>query len=544
MKIRPWLAWPDVGRVVLLVLLAAALVVLRSPGSPGLDAQLRLASARWLWAGTSPDTVTDIPAGQLDLFLLRGREGRPHVWFGAGQQMILAPADAALAAVGSCWPVSSPAAARQRHRVAVAVTVFPAVLAAAAAALYALARSLSFSPPAAFWSVALVLAGSPVARYTAEGFETGEEVVYLALALVCVMRHVERPAWWSVAGMVIFPAMMVLLRLPHAAIYGGLGIWLVLVRADRPALRWVGVVAWLGLSLAVAIAADRAFQWWRFGDIATTYSHAAQVQWGAFYGQPVEFFGGGLAAGLWHEFFGAGKSLFLYHPMTLLLVPAGGALIAARRWGWWRSERGAAVVAVAALLAVDAVFYGRYFFAFDTQSWGNRYLEAPLVVGLTVMLAWMIDGWATLARWVRVVVVSVAVWAAVLMTAAGSVTYQDEMALGSRAFPIVPHHTEPPLEVEPLYDDFSFGRRAIIVGRYLAGMEATPADATPFAPAYLPFQLAARLADDPARAWIGRVAISGWLLGWAVVMLGLAALARRDRRASAAAILSDAKPRS
>lgn len=537
---------PGVRRVMALAVIAFVLVVLRSPGSIGLDAQLRMASARWLWAGTSPDTVTDIPAEQLDLFLLEGRDGRPHVWFGVGQQLLLAPADVALNAVLSLVPGLSSGAARQLHRVGLALVFFPMLMASAAVAVFALLRTLGFAPRVAFWAVVLVLAGSPVVRHAAEGMETAEEVAWLALALTFLVRYLRRPSWSTAAGLVVAPAMMVLLRLPHLAVFGGLAVWVVVSeagstgRSEGSPTRWPlrrlgGVAALLALALVIAIAGDRAFQWWRFGELTSTYSHAAEARWGEFFDQPVEFFGGGLLAGVWNQLAGAGKALPLYHPLSML-VPVFV-------WWWGRRtaadvvegraralDRGATWVAGGSLVGVYVVFYARYFFTFDTQSWGNRYVEAPLVVMLAVMLAALIERWQALALALRVVVVVVVAWSVATMTMAGASTFRDEVALGSRAMPARLDLGLPPFDYDECYGDFSFGRRAIIAGRFVAGLEATPADDVAFAPAYLPFQFAARIdpREDPITASLATKAIGGWHLAWGLLILALAMLARRD----------------
>ena len=90
-----------------------------------------------------------------------------------------------------------------------------------------------------------------------------------------------------------------------------------------------------------------------------------------------------------------------------------------------------------------------------------------------------------------------------------------------------PMPTKPPLDATRLYGDFSFGRRAVIAARFVVGATAAP-DESAFVPAYLAFQLDARLAGNPTRAWMGTLAISGWILGWVLVLIALTALARHD----------------
>lgn len=412
---RPEPVW---RRAALLALVAVGYSLLRTDGSVGIDAFVRAASARWLWAGVSVDV--GLPPSIANLMLLEGADGRPHAWFGIGQQLLVVPFDVLYYNLAAVVPAL---AADDMRVLFLSLTVFPLVVAAACVALFAMLVSLGRSTRAAWWATVVVLVGSAFHHHTLEGFEVGEEVAYLALGVGSMAVLARGWSAWGAVGLVVGAAMPILLRLPHVSYALGLMAVAVVMawRGDAEARgRWRRALWLLGVGVVLGLTVDRVFHAVRFGEWTTTYIMKADVQLARVAGnealQPGFLFSGSPVGGFVAQLVSLNKGVVFYSP----LVWVAALLAASGRW--MDREAAAAAVAVALAFAMETAFYAPYVFTFDTNWWGNRFTEAPVVVLTAMLVAAWLDEPTRAAWWQRTLFVLIVVWA-IVTARVGSFTW-------------------------------------------------------------------------------------------------------------------------
>lgn len=393
----------------MLALVAIGLSLLRTDGQMGIDAQMRAASARWLWGGVSVDS--GVPDPLVNLMLLEGVGGRPHAWFGIGQQLLFVPFDVLYYNIAQAVPAMGTDAMRTMW---LSLTVFPLVVAAACVAMFAMLVSLGRSPRGAYWATLIVLVGSAFHHHTLEGFEVGEEVAYLALAIASWGALTRGWSGGAAVGLVVGATMPILLRLPHVSYALGMMAALLVLPAgpttavDRARLR---SIVWLvGAAIVLGLGIDRAFHWVRFGEWTTTYIMKADVQLARAAGnealQPGFLFSGSVVGGLIAQLVSLNKGVVFYSPLVWV-----GALCLLHGGRLESKVAAPAAVAVALAFAMETVFYAPYVFTFDTNWWGNRFTEAPIVVLTAMFVGAYLDSPVRASWWQRAVLVVIVVWA-------------------------------------------------------------------------------------------------------------------------------------
>ena len=366
-----------------LVLAAAIAALVLNDGDFGnLDTARRLAVAHSWWTNT-PEVDAANAAG----FGVYDAQGKLRAWYGFGQSAALLPIDlvcsTVVAATATRYPLDD--AARTKFRVLLASLILASFTSAAAvAAALAALSALGFSPREALAGTLTLLFGTTFFHYMQNSQENNLLLALFLTSLWCALRWLDcRRDGWAVAAALASGASLVT-RLPcllDAAVVAAL----ILLTARRASLRFFKVA---GPAYLAFIAADRWYQWERFGSVWTTYMGLQNLQRHP-PGAPAAFpFG----YPFWHGFWGAivspQKSIFLYDP----LLAASLALLI---WQW-RSiplliKRYATLLAMAVL--VYASFYATYVTFAGDAAWGDRFTAT------TVELIAMLSGPLAVRYW-------------------------------------------------------------------------------------------------------------------------------------------------
>lgn len=402
-KPRALLASPDARRMVMLAAAGFLFAFLLHGGTYVIDAKWRHSGSSWLWAGVSP--AYGHHEGSIHL-MIAGAGNVPHNWYGIGQQLLYIPFDVLFY---NLFPELGPAA-RALHESAVALTLFPLLLAAGLVSLMGLLRAVGFGPVVAFWSCVLVMVGCSLTAQTSNGLETAEELLYLSAGCWAVVRLCRGPSRLCQGTLLVAVTMAILLRLPHLAYVAGIaGLGWALHRHSSSAARSgiggtitsANVWRWAAVLVAatiVGLVVDRWFHFARFGEWTGTYIKLAEestqrpplnLPEGFYFSFPWQ-------TGLLLQLAGPSKGLLLYEPLLTLCL----LCLMAIRWrggGVWshrpalRRRQLAVVAAMAAIMLPQLVFYASYVFTFSLGHWGNRFVQAPATIATAVLLARLLE---------------------------------------------------------------------------------------------------------------------------------------------------------
>ena len=351
----------------LFVLLAAAVCALLNPGNFGsVDTARRWQVARSILWGEPAVTPADARQG----FGIPGRYGARQAWYGIGQSLFLMPVDALVTTtVAPVLRRSALDPLRQRQIVELTVAFVMQTLLTACVLLLAHRLLLAFD----FTNViatagALVLVFATTALQYIQCAQENELLLALALAALVAIRawhHEQRARWPLLAGLAC--GFAILVRLPsllETAIFA-----LFAITAGRDAKRFL---AWFAPPVAGALLVDRWYQWYRFGDVFSTYI-GLFGKWnrGA---QPASFpFSYPFWKGFLGVFFSLDKSVFLFDPLLILVL-----LLAVRNWRSLGRNMRCLFVCLALLLIGYSVAYARYYDFGGDVAWGHRFVLLPV----------------------------------------------------------------------------------------------------------------------------------------------------------------------
>lgn len=339
-----------------------------------IDAYRRLQVTHSLWTAEPPVRADDHPP-----FGVVGPGGVIHAWYGIGQSLVMLPADLAGALlVGEAMP--SPASLKGRIKNAFVVyATFPLLTAACVLLGYGVLLQLGFGAKASALGAMGMLFGTSLLQWTQINQENN-------LTLLCFLGTLYGCLRWLATGRLSYVALAgcssgfaLLARLPTVFEMATAGLFVLMLlfvpRAGeglvsaRAKKNWLGAGAVFGGVLATFVAAERFYQWWRFGSWTNTYigTHAQQ--------DPSYYVGGEFWRGVWTLLFSPHDSVLWMDPGVLLFV----LLLAIF---FRRISIGVKVLAVclALLLLVLIAFYAPYPWPGGASGWGSRYTTTPTIL--------------------------------------------------------------------------------------------------------------------------------------------------------------------
>ncbi|HLH00004.1 MAG TPA: glycosyltransferase 87 family protein [Bryobacteraceae bacterium] len=349
-----------------LVLLSVWTCVLLNPGNLGtVDTVRRLQVTRWIWRGEPPVRPDDPGAGVV------GRNGVRHPPYGIGQSLVMLPFDIfANAVIGPVLKRFNLDASRQAQIVELALAFLMQSFLTACALLlaYELLRTLRFSTGTSATGALALLFATTVLQYVQCA---QENLLLLALALAtlyAVRRYVGDPGiqWAAAAGLA--SSLALLTRLTSVLETGVLGIYALACTSQRKRF-----LAGFAAPIAAALLFDRWYQYYRFGEIFSTYTGIVERQFRPA-GAPEKFL---FSYPFWKGFLGAlfspDKSVLLFDPLLALSL----VLVA---WNWRALERQLRLLlgALVLLLGMYLTFYAKYYFFGGGVAWGDRYVLLPV----------------------------------------------------------------------------------------------------------------------------------------------------------------------
>ncbi len=284
-----------------------------------IDSARRLQVTHSLWTSEPPVRADDYPA-----FGIVGKDGVIHAWYGIGQSLVMLPADlAGSLLVGQATPDAASLAGRIKHAFVVYAT-FPLLTAGCVVLGYAILLQLGVSLKGAALGAMGMLFGTTLLQWTQVNQEN-------SLTLLCFLGTLYACLRWLATGHLCYmflaggaAGMALLTRLPTVFETAAVGIFvlgcLFLVRAESPQVRPDAKTGWLGAGgvfagvVALFVALERAYQWWRFGSWTNTYIGVHEQQ------DPSWYAGGEWWQGVWTLLFSPHDSVLWMDPGVLLFV--------------------------------------------------------------------------------------------------------------------------------------------------------------------------------------------------------------------------------
>lgn len=365
--------------------------VLVSSGDLGsIDTRCRLGVTHSLWTDSPP-----VDPGLYPDFGIVGRGGTLHAHFGIGQSLLMLPADVLATSFVDAARLA-PAIAERVRVAAIALFTFPLVSGAVLAVAFLVLTGLGFAAERAFAGALALQFLTTVLHFT----QTPQENSLLLLSALSGVALALRGARANSALLGVLAGCAtgfgVLVRLPavaEALFALALAVFLAMHR-ERGARVGRFVVCYLG-ALALFISMDRAYHWWRFGEVFGTYIHL--------YGAkarnldptlPASFpFNEPLRTGVVGFLASPHRSLFLFDPLVLLTI-----VLSMRIGRRMRAEVAAFLVGSVALLATYVAFYARYVHWEGGTSWGPRFVLVPVQLVALLAVPILLEEWALLRR--------------------------------------------------------------------------------------------------------------------------------------------------
>jgi hypothetical protein len=400
-------------------LAAFLLFSLTSAGGLVLDARIRLEVAQHLITAGHPAAPT---LGRV------AWQGTRYEVYGIGQSLLLLPGELLRPVATSLLAERAPRAMEFFY----AVLIFPALGAAAIAALIALAKDLGATKRAAEVYGLLTAAASPFLIYGADSQEVSQIVLLLALGLRWLLlgKHAAGAlCLWSTT----------LFRPIHGLDVVAFGVLALYLRPGsfRPLLLW-GTVGGM-----IAGGWYFAFNAWRFGSPSLDAYAILFRQWG------MDPFSYPALSGLLGPLFSPDKSLLLYAPLLAAVPWAFSAAPAA--------VRGIVVASALALLA-SVLFFSRYAMWAGDHAVGPRF-QMHLVPLLLLPIAFLRPFPRPLA--------ALAVAGALVALAQASLAPGLEIVQN-------PNRVEGTVERSPIDPPGRWAKRFVNVGTKLAGEDLLP----------------------------------------------------------------------
>jgi hypothetical protein len=472
-----------------------------------IDSARRLQVTHSLWTSEPPVRADDYPA-----FGIVGKDGVIHAWYGIGQSLVMLPADlAGSLLVGQATPDAASLAGRIKHAFVVYAT-FPLLTAGCVVLGYAILLQLGVSLKGAALGAMGMLFGTTLLQWTQVNQEN-------SLTLLCFLGTLYACLRWLATGHLCYmflaggaAGMALLTRLPTVFETAAVGIFvlgcLFLVRAESPQVRPDAKTGWLGAGgvfagvVALFVALERAYQWWRFGSWTNTYIGVHEQQ------DPSWYAGGEWWQGVWTLLFSPHDSVLWMDPGILLFV----LLLV---FFFRRISQGVKALAISLglLLAVLIAFYAPYPWPGGASGWGSRYTTSPSIVLGLLGFGLLAHYWKDSGAGFKAVGIAITAYA--LLAQIGSLLHWSNLeqmqwvAWGDETF---------------LVGQRWINSLALVSGNFTEnGLMVPGLSERLLRPNFMPFHVRAELGSS-----FGNLALAGWLLllvavaAWVVVIWGTA----------------------
>ena len=408
--------------IFLLCLVSALLAFVVQSGELGTaDTMHRLQTTHWLWTSQPQVFPYEYPE-----FGLVGRGGRLYSWFGIGQSLLMLPAD--LIATGSArLPVFSDYEDDPAVR-SIVVSYCTSILVNVLTALVAFRflRQLSFSLKESVVGVLALMFCTTHLHYTQNMQENN---YIMLLTLIGFSFQYEWLRTGRLRALFIGSAALglnLLTRLTTGLDLIAAGVFLLLILfLEQSGTRtlWQRFLDYAKITApiyAFFLLIDRAYNYWRFESITTTYvANFAREYRSRDPSLPANFpWNTPFHEGILGALFAPEKSIFLFDPLLVLAI-----LLLVVSWKRLSPELRAYAITSLLLLAAYISFYARYAFWAGDFAWGDRYVSTTVqlsallavpqllryrehlgrsiwAVGLVLIVASLIIQLASLAFWV------------------------------------------------------------------------------------------------------------------------------------------------
>ena len=392
------------------------------------DTPRRLQVTHWLWTDQPQVVEADHVLRPPTRFYLSnpgwcelpGRNGEIFAQFGLGQSLVMLPGD-----VLSWWLVNrllvnSLPPSRSVGDVGgqytdlkatiVNLSTFPALCALSVILSFDLLLLLGFLPRIALAATILLATATTFLVYMQNVQENGLMYLCYVGALVFALRaskHNWKPNL-IIAG--AFSGFGLLIKLSDAVYLGPvflLALCLRLDNSDEPNITFRGVVRetafvslYYGIPVLAFVAIDRYYQFYRFGELLTTYMTHCMEDFSRAGYPPGYPFGYDFVSGFLGPFITRNDSIFLFDPFLAVALVYMGLK--------WRQmtlrQRLVLVGAIWALISLALIFASTYFWT-GGLDWGPRHHLVPVEVICLIGFAFVLRDFSSFKPWIRALVI-------------------------------------------------------------------------------------------------------------------------------------------
>jgi hypothetical protein len=388
--------------------LILAFFTLTDAGALGsIDATRRAQTTQWMW-GAGPSTIANDTLVGHD-WVLPGRNGQNHYWYGMGQSLLMMPADIVFTLAARQIRLAErmdDVAYHRLRRAFISITTFPVIAAICATGLLALLQvaGLGFGPALVSAVVGVFCTRLLFANHS--HLELSQHLALLLWAFAYLVKWTRAPRVRDLTIASVLLGVNLLFRLPFLANMLAVGVLFV-------GWQWIcypGQFRWRVSQIALVstpivgffLLLDRLYHYSRFGEIFSTYL-GIQIR--------VLLAKGLVAEGWpWEMPFLEG---FLSHFISsaygilwfdLLLIPTFYLFFRARKL--IDQEFRFLLASFVVILLIDCVFYARYYSPGGMYFWGDRYVAIGAILITLLACPFYIVGRHGLTEPERIVIIS------------------------------------------------------------------------------------------------------------------------------------------
>lgn len=366
--------WSDPLSLLIVVACLGAIVV-QSGELGSADTAHRLQTAHSFWTSEPPVFPNEYPE-----FGLHGRGGKLYDWYGIGQPLLLLPADIVASGIAHLSIFSGYTDDPSVRSIVVSDFVNILINTLTALICFRFLRLLRFTTAQSIAGTLALLFCTTHLHYTQNMMENNY------IQLLTLVGFTYQYEWWrtgkrtflligsAALGLNLLTRLTTGLDLLAAAFFLLLAAWF---ERTRPRELWARCLVYARTAFpvyAVFLAADRLYQFYRFGSFFNTYVsifakeyHHLDPTLPPNYPWETPFHVGFLGPLITPE-----KSIFLFDPLLVLTIA-----MVIRAWGRFTPEIKAYIVAAFALLLTYISFYARYTVWSGDFAWGDRYVSTP-----------------------------------------------------------------------------------------------------------------------------------------------------------------------
>lgn len=421
-------------RTFLAVLAILVFALVTRGGFSDVDTHRRAQVTHWLWssapqvAADERDSISRRPtpieiAMEPHFCDLKGANGEIYAQFAIGQSLIMLPGDLLAGVLSN--ELFEPRGTFVLHDIVVNLVTFAPIAAIAVVLSFELLLLLGFATPAALGASTLLLVGTTFVLYVQDSAENSQLYALYVGALVALLaaRKARLRRNLALAGACL--GLAVLIKLPSLAYVvpllvmakaasddarGGKGaVRLRLTRAGAGDLaRFVGPIA-------IALLTDRAYQFYRFREVFSTYMKQCAEAFAATGAYPPGYpFGYPLLEGALGPILDPTRSIFLFDPLLVVAL----VVIAARWRGLCASRKAVLASTLASFVLLALAFGSSWYWNGGIGSWGARHHLVPVEVAMLVGFALVIERFAQMSLARRIAIVAGGPVACVVQTSA------------------------------------------------------------------------------------------------------------------------------